>query len=202
MKETNEESEIKVILNSLKWKFLARDHASLRNLDIFRTLHEGNGKKDNKLKKSWGRPLKQEVVSNENEKKLTKEVIDVFEQVFLLTVGRIIKPDTGTLMKLKQRGTSIPTLEKAQSVIDENVSEHLIAQAFEVIFKEFERYIKIMKNFKGIDWNIYVKMRNKERKNGDAKKDYDDENLLDEEEEEEPANKEEEEKKEENKEEG
>jgi len=73
----------------------------LRNLDIFKTLHEGDGKKDNKLKKAWGRPLKQEVVSNENDKKLTKEVIDVFEQVFLLTVGRIIKPDTGALMKLK-----------------------------------------------------------------------------------------------------
>ena len=99
----------------------------MRNLDIFKTLHEGDGKKDNKLKKAWGRPLKQEVVSNENDKKLTKEVIDVFEQVFLLTVGRIIKPDTGALMKLKQKGTSVPHLEKATSVIDENVSEHLIA---------------------------------------------------------------------------
>ena len=76
----------------------------------------------------------------------------------------------------------MPSLEKAQSVIDENVSEHLIAQAFEVIFKEFDRYINIMKMFKGVDWTIYVKMRNKERKNGDAKKDYDDENLLDEDE--------------------
>lgn len=126
LKESTEESEIKVILNALKWKFWARDHASLRNLDIFRTLHEGDGKKDNKLKRSWGRPLKQEVISNENEKKLSKEVIDVFEQVFLLTVGRIIKPDTGALMKLKQKGTNVPGLEKATSVIDENVSEHLI----------------------------------------------------------------------------
>jgi hypothetical protein len=126
LKESTEESEIKVILNAFRWKFIARDHASLRNLDIFRTLHEGNGKKDSKLKKAWGRPLKQEVIANENDKKLTKEVIDVFEQVFLMTVGRIIKPDTGAQLKLKQKGTSIPTLEKAQSVIDENVSEHLI----------------------------------------------------------------------------
>lgn len=58
LKDSTEESEIKVILNALKWKFLARDHVSLRNLDIFRTLHEGDGKKDNKLKKAWGRPLK------------------------------------------------------------------------------------------------------------------------------------------------
>ena len=37
-----------------------------------------------------------------------------------------------------------------------------------------------MKTFKGVDWTIYVKMRNKERKSGEAKKEYDDENLLDE----------------------
>lgn len=179
LKESKDEDEIKVILNSLKWKFLARDHNSLYNLKIFRVLHEGDGHKDHKLKKSWGRPLKQEVVGCEKDKKLTKEVVDLFEQVFLLTVGRIIKPDTGGLMKLKQRGTSVPTLEKAQSVLDENVSELLIEQAFRVMFQEFERYIKIMKRFKGVDWTIYVKMRNKERKNND-KKDYDDESLLDE----------------------
>lgn len=84
-------------------------------------------------------------------------------------------------MKLKQKGTSVPTLEKAQSVIDENVSEHLIAQAIEVMFKEFERYIKIMNMFKGVDWTIYVKMRNKA---GDQANDEVD--LLDEEDEEEP----------------
>lgn len=117
-----------------------------------------------------------------------------------MTVGRIVKPDTGAHIKLKQRGTSVPTLEKAQSRIDENVSERLIGQSFEVIFKEFERYIKIMKGFKGVDWTVYVKMRNKERKNGEALKEYDDEKLFDEEEEdpvsenaaqEEPSNEEE-----------
>jgi hypothetical protein len=101
LKDSTEDEEIKAILNSLKWKYLARDHADLRKLDIFRILHEGNGKKDNKLKRSWGRPLKQELFANESDKKLTKEVIDVFEQIFLLTVGRIIKPDQGAHMKLK-----------------------------------------------------------------------------------------------------
>lgn len=87
-------------------------------------------------------------------------------------------------MKLKQKGsTQVPTLEKAHSRIDENVSELLIGQAFEVIFREFERYIKIMQGYKGVDWTVYVKMRNKERKNGDAKQDFDDEKLFDEEDE-------------------
>ena len=79
LKSTNEEAEIKVILNTMKWKFFARDHYDVKNLNIFSVLHNGDGKKDNKLKKAWGRPLKQEVVSNEKDKKLTKEVIDLFE---------------------------------------------------------------------------------------------------------------------------
>jgi len=53
-------------------------------------LHYGDGSKDNKLKKCWGRQLKQEIVSSVDERKLPKEVIDVFEQIFLLTVGRIL----------------------------------------------------------------------------------------------------------------
>ena len=79
LKESKEEEEIKIILNSLKWKFLARDHQSLHCLEIFKVLHEGDGSASHKLKKSWGRPLKQEVVTSEKEKKLTKEVVDLFE---------------------------------------------------------------------------------------------------------------------------
>ena len=113
LRDSKDEDEMKVILNSLKWKFLARDHQSLFQLDLFKVLHQGDGKADHKLKRSWGRPLKQEIVSKEKDKKLSKEVIDLFEQVFLLTVGRIVKPDTGAHIKLKQRGTSVPSLEKA-----------------------------------------------------------------------------------------
>ena len=83
LKESKEEAEIKAILNALKWKYSARDHAMLNSLQIFKVLREGDGKKDSKLKKSWGRTLKQEVVASESETKLPKEVIDVFEQVFL-----------------------------------------------------------------------------------------------------------------------
>ena len=79
LKESKEEEEIKIILNSLKWKFLARDHQSLRYLEIFKVLHEGDGSVNHKLKKSWGRPLKQVVITSEKDKKLTKEVVDLFE---------------------------------------------------------------------------------------------------------------------------
>jgi len=87
-------------------------------LEIFRVLHQGDGKAENIIKRAWGRSIKQEVVSSERDKKVTNEVVDLFEQVFLLTAGRIIKPDRGADMKLKSEGTSVPTIEKAQSRID------------------------------------------------------------------------------------
>jgi hypothetical protein len=55
------------------------------------------------------------------------------------------------------------SLQKAKSVINEDVSETLLGQGFDIIFKEFNRYVKIMSNlFKGIDWTTYVKSRTPE----------------------------------------
>ena len=39
LRESKDEDEMKIILNSLKWKFMARDHLSLNNLDLFKVLH-------------------------------------------------------------------------------------------------------------------------------------------------------------------
>lgn len=39
----------------------------------------------------------------------------------------------------------------------------LLGQAFEIMFKEFERYIGIMLGFDGIDWSTYVRKRNQDR---------------------------------------
>lgn len=74
----------------------------------------------------------------------------------------------------------MPKLEKAQSVVDENVSETLISSAITIIFKEFERYIKIIKMSKGVEWTFYVKMRNLERMVGEKNKNDLDVLLLDE----------------------
>jgi len=67
------------LLNSLKWKFLARDHAYLNGLKIFKVLHDGDGKKDNKLKRCWGRKLNQTVLSSDKDSKLPKDLMDAFE---------------------------------------------------------------------------------------------------------------------------
>jgi len=53
------------------------------------------------------------------------------------------------------------------------------------LFREFDRYIKVLDIYKGVDWTIYVQLRNKEVKDGEsASHKFDTECLLDEEEEE------------------
>lgn len=54
----------------------------------------------------------------------------------------------------------MPQLQKARSLVNEDVSEALLGQAFEIMFKEFERYIGIMLGFDGVDWSTYVRKRN------------------------------------------
>jgi hypothetical protein len=96
---------------------------------------------------------------------LSKDVLELFEHLFLTVAGRIVEPDFCDDLKLKSSGgTAAPQLQKAKSVIDENASETLLGQAFEVVFREIERYLKIISGFKGVDWGMYVQMRNKERK--------------------------------------
>ena len=48
--------------------------------------------------------------------------------MFLITVGRIVSDKSAENIKLKSTGsTSVPALMKAQSFVDENMSEYLVA---------------------------------------------------------------------------
>lgn len=73
-------------------------------------------------------------------------------------------------------------MQKAKSVINEDVSETLLVQGFDIIFKELNRYVKIMNNlFRGIDWSTYVKSRTAEDASKSLNSDYLQDRLLDEE---------------------
>jgi hypothetical protein len=127
-------------------------------------LHRGNKEKDNILAKAWGRPVKH-VFQKFEESSMTKIVLDFFEQLFVNVAGRIVEPEHGSALKLKDStGGVAPSLAKAKSVIDENASEQCLTMAFEVIFKEIERYIAILMKYKGADWGTFARFRNKERK--------------------------------------
>jgi len=167
----------------LKWKYTGRDHEELCKLNIFQVLHRGNNDKDSLIKNAWGKSVP-DLNQSIDQQSLSKSLLELFEQLFLAVAGRIVEPDFGDSMKLKAaRGAGqAPQLQKAKSVIDENVSEQLLGQAFEVIFKEIEKYSETLLKFKGIDWRSYVDHRNTERKNDeDYMKDNDDGNNNDEE---------------------
>jgi len=164
LKVSKDPQEIKSILDALKWKYAGRDHGDLAQLKVFAVLHRGNGEKDNKLRQAWGRKVSA-TPDSVDDQSLSKDVLELFEHLFLTVAGRIVEPDFGDDLKLKASGgTAAPQLQKAKSVIDENASETLLGQAFEVVFREIERYLKIISGFQGVDWGMYVRMRNKERK--------------------------------------
>lgn len=166
------------------------------NIDIFRALRNGDNSRKNFLKRAWGHILQQKVESEDSEStNLTKELLITFEHLFLTLIGRIVDSDLGESVKTKSRGTSVPMLERAKSVIDTNTSENLLGSAFEVLFKEFDRYITVMAMFQGIDWTTYVNVRNKERKDGASPEEFFDEKLLDEEQQDEDHKKRKEERK-------
>jgi hypothetical protein len=87
---------------------------------------------------------------------LTKELLSTFENLFINVVSRIVENDVGDKVSLKSRGTSVPQFERAKSIIDTVASEHLIGSAFEVLFKELDRYVNVLSSFEGIDWATYV----------------------------------------------
>lgn len=89
---SEDKEEVSCLLNALRWKFSARDHQHLAQLQLFSKLRSLN-KPESLLCKSWGQQLPQKVQRPESEQCIQKEVVDYFESLFLLVVGRIIKPD-------------------------------------------------------------------------------------------------------------
>jgi hypothetical protein len=53
------------------------------------------------IKTVWERSNKKELTKNTIDSKYNKQFIETFEQIFLLTLGRVIKPESGAYMKLK-----------------------------------------------------------------------------------------------------
>lgn len=130
-------------------------------------LRVGDGHRKNILKRAWGHALRQKVdQKGEAPQGLTKELLQTFENLFINVVSRIVENDVGDKVSLKSKGTSVPQFERAKSVIDTVASENLLGSAFEVLFKELDRYVNLMSSFEGVDWATFVQARNKELKDG------------------------------------
>lgn len=125
LKTCKNEKQIKVLLNALKWTYTARDHKDLVQLGLFTTLHKGSNDKDNLLKKSWGRNLK---ISSDfiDDQELNHDVIDTFEQLFITVTGRVVQKDGEDKIVARQGKSAMPQLQRAKSLIDEDISEVLL----------------------------------------------------------------------------
>ena len=123
-------------------------------------MHKGNGKNDNKIRKAWGRHIG---ISRSDGNDLSKAVVEYFENLMMSIISRIVEDsseNTSSHHEKKRGSGGTLSLAKAKSVINEDVSEALLVQGFDIIFKELNRYITIMNDlFKGIDWATYVKSR-------------------------------------------
>lgn len=153
-------TDVKMILNSLRWKFFGKDHGPLKHMELFRVLYDGKlGEKQDDtdggslISSSWGKALQILVQGSEESKSVTEQLITLFESLFLSVIARLISQDDEPKIKL----TNQLSMERSRSVIDENVSENLLSQCFDIIFRELSRYIEFISSYKGIDWNTYVK---------------------------------------------
>jgi len=162
LRDSKDIGQIKFLLkNTLEWKFMGRDHKNLLELNILQVLHKGNGDKDNILKRCWGKNLLLGKKFSIDEQSISTDVIESFENLLNSIIARIIDVSHESASEKKKKNQL--SLQKAKSVINEDVSETLLVQGFDIIFKEFNRYIKIMNmQFKGIDWSTYVKSRTQE----------------------------------------
>ena len=83
---------------------------------------------------------------------MTEMIIGLFENIFFSVIGRLIKQEEQPQIKLK---TPL-SMERATSIIDENATESLLLQGFDIIFRELQKYIKFAQNYQGIDFNTYL----------------------------------------------
>jgi hypothetical protein len=161
VKRAREKETVIRLLDSLNWRFLARDHQLLHESKVFKVLREGDGHKNHPIRQAWGKATGQKTWQpSEEPTSLQFCLLDLFETLFLNVVSRIVDSDQ-TQLKLKEKGTSIPLIERSKSLLQTSVSETLLGDGMQVIFSELNRYTSSLKSFKGIDYQTFVILYNK-----------------------------------------
>jgi hypothetical protein len=124
LQSSKDETEIRQILNSLRWDYCASDHKILEDLQIFTILRDGNAQSD-KIKNLWGSKFKYEFLFKEslaagtvrtkdqerkedyallNKIELSREIVDVYETILVSTLGKSfssLEHNSSTTIKLK-----------------------------------------------------------------------------------------------------
>lgn len=193
LQKSKEETEVRQILNSLRWDYNSTDHAVLERLGIFRMLRDGDSSSE-KLTRLWGSKFKYEFIFKEstaagtvktkdqdrkedfallNKIELSREVIDIFENVLVGGMGKSFQSlehnSSNNTIKLKdngKKGMMLPNLEKFQSVLSVESTLKLLGQAFEILFRELQAFVDFAQKFDGISWKVFVRLMNRYRKTG------------------------------------
>jgi len=149
------------LLDSLQWRFLGRDHAMIHDSQIFKVLRDGDGSSKHPIRMAWGKRAGLKTWNvDEEPTNLQFCLLETFENLFFNLIARIVDADVAT-MKLKAKGTSVPLLERSKSVISTSVSESLLNDGINIIFKELNRYTESLTGFEGIDYQSFVILANK-----------------------------------------
>lgn len=85
---------------------------------------------------------------------LAREILSLFELLFSSSITRLIQSDVGVALRLSSGSPA--QLNRAKSVVNQNKSDLLIGEMFEVVFYELTRYLNILQIQKGVDWTIYA----------------------------------------------
>jgi hypothetical protein len=137
LRDSKDLNQIKFLLkNTLEWKFMGRDHKNLLELNLIQVLHKGNGEKDNLIRRCWGKNLLLGKRFTIDDQSISKDILEYFENLLISIIARIIDVSYGENASEKKKKNQL-SLQKAKSVINEDVSETLLVQGFDIIFKEF-----------------------------------------------------------------
>ena len=150
LKRTKNAESIEFLLNCLQWRIGAADHQFILKSGIMQVLKDGNGdqrKGKNLIKDSWNKDI--DFNTSSVSKTLTHTVIEALEFILIACFSRLLGRDKD--LSIQNSSLSVVKIERAQSLVNTNTTESIMASCFEVIFTHLGLYSQILKTSKQND---------------------------------------------------
>ena len=127
-------------------------------------LKDGNGdqrKGKNLIKDSWNKDI--DFNTSSVSKTLTHTVIEALEFILIACFSRLLGRDKD--LSIQNSSLSVVKIERAQSLVNTNTTESIMASCFEVIFTHLGLYSQILKTSKQNDDKKVEKVENTDYEN-------------------------------------
>ena len=164
LKRTKNAESIEFLLNCLQWRIGAADHQFILKSGIMQVLKDGNGdqrKGKNLIKDSWNKDI--DFNTSSVSKTLTHTVIEALEFILIACFSRLLGRDKD--LSIQNSSLSVVKIERAQSLVNTNTTESIMASCFEVIFTHLGLYSQILKTSKQNDDKKVEKVENTDYEN-------------------------------------